>query len=68
MILGYQILMIFNDFGGPGANFFMIFGILSARGPFSAQGSDFYDFGDLCHAKGYLVLGIIFNAFWKQFL
>ena len=46
----------------------MILGILSARGPFSAQGSDFYDFGDLCDANPYLVLEVIFDGFWRQIL
>ena len=62
--------MILSDFGGPGAHFLMIFEYFGCLGtPFGGlehiltQGSDFYDFGDLSAAKGYLV----FSSFLSYF-
>ena len=44
LILGDQILMILNDFRGPGAHF-------GSLGAHFEEISDFYDFGDASDAK-----------------
>ena len=75
LILGYQILMILSDFGGPGRHFLMIFSYFGCLGtPFGGlghiltQGSDFCDFGDLSATKVYLVFGSFFDTFRINFL
>ena len=75
LILGYQILAILNDFGGPGAHFLMFFEYFGCLGtPFAGlehiltQGSDFCDFGDLSATKLYLVFDSIFDTFCILFL
>ena len=72
--MGDQILMILSDFGGLGAHFLMIFEYFGCLGtPFGGlehiltQGSDFYDFGDLSAAKGYLVFSSFFDTFCIMF-
>ena len=51
MIFGYQILMILNDFGCPGAHFLMIFEYFGRPGGHVEGSSDFYDFYDVSGTK-----------------
>ena len=74
LISGHQILVILSDFGSPGAHFLMIFKYFGClETPFGGlehiltQGSDFYDFGDLSAAKGYLVFSSFFDTFHIMF-
>ena len=62
MILGYQILMILSDFGGPGAHLLMIFEYFGCLGTLPGGLGHILkpklDFGDISAAKGQSLFGV----------
>ena len=75
MILGYQILMILIDFGGPGAHFLMIFEYFGCLGtPPGGLGAHFEPKARILvilvtsPPEKLTLFGSFFDTFWVQFL